>query len=342
MVSPAAETTGFCAVPGQYPHTAANLPWIRELNMRLVTKLNGLAALALTSGTMMIGGSIRAAMAEALPKIGFPEPMKLGLQPAVTPVAIETHALDHMLLIICAVIVVFVTGLLVTVVLRFNAKTNPVPAKFTHNTPIEIAWTLVPIVILVFIGSFSLPALFNEMEIPTSDMTLKVTGNQWYWHYEYSDEKDAKGEALGFDSNMVGNEATIDTASEPGVFPFVLNDAMVAKLQKAGYTRDDFLLAVDNPLVVPVGKVVHVILTGSDVIHAWAVPSFAVMHSAVPGRLGELWFKVDTPGIYYGQCTALCGQHHAYMPIEVRAVTPEVYAKWLEQAKTGNVQLTSN
>jgi cytochrome c oxidase subunit II len=306
--------------------------------MRLVTKLGGLAALALTSGIMTTS-----ALADALPKIGFPEPRVMGLQPAASSEALQVHALDSMLLWICAFIVLFVTGLLAVVVLRYNAKSNPVPAKFTHNTTIEIAWTLIPIVILVFIGSFSLPALFNQMEIPPSDLTLKITGNQWYWTYEYSDEKAADGSALNFQSNMIGNEATIDTASEPGVIPYVLNDAMVAKLQKAGYTRDDFLLAVDNPLVVPVGKVVHVILTGSDVIHAWAVPSFAVMHSAVPGRLGELWFKVDAPGIYYGQCTALCGQHHAYMPIEVRAVTPEVYAKWLEQAKTtGNVQLASN
>jgi cytochrome c oxidase subunit 2 len=338
MVSPAAETTGFCAVPGQYLNTAANLPWIRELNMRLLTKLNGLAALALTSGTM-----IGSAMADTLPKIGVPVAGMMGLQPAATPVATQVHSLDHMLLIICTVIVVFVTALLAIVILRHNAKANPVPAKFTHNTPLEIAWTLVPIVILVFIGSFSLPALFNQIEIPVSDMTLKITGNQWYWTYEYPDEKAADGSALSFASNMIGNEATIDTATEPDVVPYVLNDAMVAKLQKAGYTRDDFLLAVDNPLVVPVGKVVHVIITGSDVIHAWAVPSFAVMHSAVPGRLGEMWFKVDAPGIYYGQCTALCGQHHAYMPIEVRAVTPDVYAKWLEQAKaTGNVQLASN
>jgi len=310
--------------------------------MRLLTKLNGLAALALTSGIMIIT-MFGTAMADALPKIGVPEPRLMGLQPAATPVATQAHMLDNMLLIICAAIVVFVTVLLAIVVLRYNAKSNPTPAKFTHNTPIEIAWTLVPIVILVFIGSFSLPALFNQLEIPTSDVTLKVTGNQWYWSYEYPDEKDANGDALGFQSNMIGNEASIDTASEPGVIPFVLNDAMVAKLQKAGYTRDDFLLAVDNPLVVPVGKVVHVILTGSDVIHAWAVPSFGVMHSAVPGRLGETWFKVDAPGIYYGQCTALCGKSHAYMPIEIRAVTPEDYAKWLEQAKTtGNVQLASN
>ena len=306
--------------------------------MRLLTKLNGLAALALTFGMTTL-----AAMAEVLPKIGVPEPRLIGLQPAATPVASEVHKLDNMLLIICTLIVVFVVGLLAIVVLRYNSKSNPTPSKFTHNTPLEIVWTLVPIVILVFIGSFSLPALFNQIEIPTSDMTLKVTGNQWYWTYEYSDEKDANGDALSFASNMIGNEATIDTASEPGVEPYVLNDAMVTKLEKAGYTRSDFLLAVDNPLVVPVGKVVHVIMTGSDVIHAWAVPSFGVMHSAVPGRLGETWFKVDAPGIYYGQCTALCGQHHAYMPIEVRAVTPEVYAKWLEQAKaTGNVQLASN
>jgi cytochrome c oxidase subunit II len=295
--------------------------------MRLLTKVNGLAALAFAG---LMNGS---AMAEGLTEIGKPVANAIGLQPASSPMAVTAHALDHMLLIICALIVVFVTALLVIVTLRYNAKRNPTPAKFTHNTPLEIVWTLVPIVILVFIGSFSVPALFNELEIPATDMTIKVTGNQWYWTYEYPDA------GVSFDSNMLGNDATIDTATEPGVVPYVLNDAMVAKLEKAGY---DFLLAVDNPLVVPVGKKIKVLVTGADVIHAFALPAFAVMHSGVPGRLGELWFEVDAPGVYYGQCTALCGKNHAYMPIEIRAVPQDVYDAWLEAAKGGNITLASN
>jgi cytochrome c oxidase subunit 2 len=303
--------------------------------MRLVTKRNGLVALAAGFGTMSGG----AALADALPKIGVPQPGLTGLQPAATSVATQVRSLDNMLLIISAVILVFVVALLAIVVVRYNARSNAVPAKFTHNTPLEIAWTVVPILILVFIGSFSLPALFNQMIIPQSDLTVKITGNAWYWRYEYPDVTDASGEVLGFDSNMIGNAYT----AEEGVTPFVMDDKMEAQLVKAGYTRSDFLLAVDNPLVVPVGKVVHVIITGSETMHSWAVPSFGVMHSAVPGRLGEFWFNVDAPGIYYGQCTTICGQAHAYMPIEVRAVTPEAYEAWLEQAKTtGNVQLASN
>jgi cytochrome c oxidase subunit II len=308
MVSPKAETTGFCAAPGRNPHAAGKLPREREKNMRLVTKSSGLAALALT------GLMNTAAFAQSLPVIGKPVADGMGLQPPSSPVAVQAHNLDNMLLIICTVIVVFVTALLAIVVVRFNAKSNPTPAKFTHNTPLEIVWTLVPILILVFIGSFSVPALFNQIEVPTPDMTVKVTGNQWYWSYEYPDE------GVSFDSMKLEK------------------DQLVAN----GYTEADYLLAVDNALVVPVGKVIKVQITGSDVIHAWAVPAFAVMHSAVPGRLGELWFKVDTAGVYFGQCTALCGKDHAYMPIAVKAVPEDVYLKWLEAAKAGNYQLASN
>jgi cytochrome c oxidase subunit 2 len=326
MVSPRTETTGFCAATCGNPKAAQSSPREREKNMRLLTKVRGLAALALTG---LMSGT---ALADALQPLGHPQPQLMGLQPAATSLAVQSHNLDHMLLVIVSVITAFVVALLAYVIVRFNARANPTPKTFTHNTPLEIAWTLVPIVILVFIGSFSLPALFNQLEIPTPDMTIKVTGNQWYWSYEYPDA------GVSFDSNMIGNATT----AEDGVTPYVLDAKMEAQLAKSGYTRDDFLLAVDNPLVVPVGKVVKVIITGSDVIHAWAVPAFGVMHSAVPGRLGEMWFKVDAPGIYYGQCTTLCGQAHAYMPIEVKAVPEDVYAKWLEQAKTGNVQLAQN
>jgi cytochrome c oxidase subunit 2 len=212
------------------------------------------------------------------------------------------------------VIVAFVSVLLLVVMWRFNAKRNPVPAKFTHNSPLEVAWTLIPIVILVFIGSFSLPALFQQEEIPTADVLVKVTGNQWYWSYEYPND------AVSFDSVLLEKD----------------------QLEAAGYVASDYLLAADNAMVVPVNKNIVVQVTGSDVAHAWAVPAFAVMHSAVPGRLGQLWFNATQEGVYFGQCTTLCGSNHAYMPIVVKVVSQEAYDAWLAQAKTGNVTLASN
>lgn len=275
--------------------------------MSFKTSLRGL-----TAASLMLAAS--GVLAEGLEKVGVPVPQGTSFQPAVTPVAVQAQGLEHMVLWIVGVITVFVCALLLYVIVRFNAKANPKPATFTHNTPLEVAWTLIPILVLVFIGSFSLPALFNQVEIPTPDLTVKVTGNQWYWSYEYPDA------AVSFDSVMLEKD----------------------QLEAAGYAQSDYLLAVDNALVVPVGKVVKVEMTGSDVIHAWAVPSFGVMHSAVPGRLGETWFKAEKEGIYFGQCTTLCGQGHAYMPIEVKVVSEEAYAKWLEGAKAGNFQLASN
>lgn len=303
--------------------SGSELPMQREKMMRLLSKVNGLGVLALTG----LWGA--AALAGALPMIGKPAPEAMGMQPAVTPVAEQVHALDQMILLIITAIVIFVVALLAIVIVRYNQRANQKPAKFTHNTPLEILWTLVPVLILVFIGSFSVPALFNQIELPKADMTIKVTGNQWYWSYEYPDD------GVSFDSQMIGNPAT----AEDGVTPYVLDAAMEAQLKKNGYDRSDFLLAVDNPLVVPVGKTVKVQLTGADVIHAWFVPAFGVMISAVPGRLNETWFKAEKEGVYFGQCTTLCGQAHAYMPIEVKVVSQEAYDKWLEGAKTGNYQL---
>jgi cytochrome c oxidase subunit 2 len=284
----------------------------RELNMALLTPLRGLttSALAAVASLTLTG----AALAEALPKIGVPEPGKMGFQPASSTVAVQAQALESMVMWIVTAITIFVCLLMLYVIVRYNAKRNPVPSKFTHNTPIEILWTLVPVLVLVFIGSFSLPALFDQVEIPPADVTVKVTGNQWYWSYAYPDAE------VAFDSVMLDKK----------------------DLAAAGYAESDYLLAVDNAMVVPVNKVIKVEMTGADVIHAWAVPAFAVMHSAVPGRLGETWFKATQEGIYFGQCTALCGQGHAYMPIAVKVVSDAAYATWLEQAKGGNYVLASN
>jgi cytochrome c oxidase subunit 2 len=220
-----------------------------------------------------------------------------------------------------------VLALIVIVIVRFNRRSNPTPASFTHNTPVEILWTVVPILILVFIGSFSLPELFRQQEIPEADITIKVTGNQWFWHYDYVDD------GFGFDAYMIGQPATIDDKAEPDVVPYVLTDAMAKKLEAAGYSKDEFLLAADNAVVVPVGKIVVMQVTAADVIHSWALPAFGVKQDGIPGRIAHLWFKAEREGIYFGQCSELCGKDHAYMPITVKVVSEAAYAEWLAKAK---------
>lgn len=269
------------------------------------------------AGATLLGTAVAAQTALAdLPIIGAPVDGAMGFQPPATKLARDAFWLDHMILIIITVISVFVTGLLIWVMIRYNAKRNPTPAGFTHNSPLEIAWTIIPIVILVFIGAFSLPVLFEQQEIPEADVTIKVTGNQWFWSYEYVDD------GVAFDSYMIGyGEGN-------------LNPDISAALVEAGYSDNEFRLATDNPVVVPVGAVVVMQLTGSDVIHAWAMPAFGVMQSAVPGRLSQLWFSAEQEGIYFGQCTSLCGKDHAFMPITVKVVSQEVYDAWLAGAKT--------
>ncbi|WP_298913497.1 cytochrome c oxidase subunit II [uncultured Roseobacter sp.] len=251
--------------------------------------------------------------------IGVPVDGKMGFQPAVTELASDLQWLDGMLLVICTVISLFVTALILWVAIRYNAKRNPESASFTHNTPVEIAWTVIPIVILVFIGAFSLPILFKQQEIPEADVTIKVTGYQWYWDYEYVDE------GFEFSSYMIGAPATGgNNAKSPEV---------IAQLEEAGYSEAEFLLATDTSVVVPVNQTIVMQVTGGDVIHAWTIPAFGVKQDAVPGRLAELWFKADREGIYFGQCSELCGLNHAYMPITVKVVSEEAYAEWLEGAR---------
>ena len=220
--------------------------------------------------------------------VGKPVDGAMGFQPAATNLAAGAHSLDYMVLIIITAIVALVLGLMVYVFIRFNHRSNPNPASFTHNTPVEVVWTLAPIVILLFIGAYSLPQLFNQQEFPEPDVLIKVTGNQWYWSYDYPTE------GISFDSNMIGNGYTVTKEDEAaGVVPFVMSDAMGAKLEKAGYTRDEFLLAVDNPVYVPIGKIVVMQVTASDVIHSWTIPAFGVKQDGVPGRIAQLWFKAD-------------------------------------------------
>jgi cytochrome c oxidase subunit 2 len=251
-----------------------------------------------------------------LPIVGAPVDGAMGFQPAVTSVARDLQWLDGMILVIITLITIFVLALLVWVIMRYNARRNPNPATFTHNSPLEIAWTVVPIVILVFIGAFSLPVLFKQQEIPEADIVIKATGNQWFWSYEYPDE------GIAFDSFMIGyGEGN-------------LNPDISAQLQEAGYTDREFRLATDTAVVIPTGATVVVQVTAADVIHSWTVPAFGVKQDGVPGRLAQLWFEAEQEGIYFGQCSELCGKDHAYMPITVKVVSPEAYEAWLAEART--------
>jgi cytochrome c oxidase subunit 2 len=252
------------------------------------------AVLAATTFVLAAGGAAMAAM-------GHPSPWQLGLQQAATPVMEHIIWFHDFLLYLVTAITLFVLVLLIIVIVRFNAKANPVPSKTTHNTLIEVVWTVVPVVILTAIAVPSFKLLFLQQTIPQADVTIKATGKQWFWSYTYPDSK------FEFDSLMLQD-----------------------KDRKPDQPR---LLAVDNDVVVPVNKVIRVQVIGADVIHAFAVPSFGIKIDAVPGRLNETWFKATREGIYYGQCSELCGKDHAYIPIAVRVVSEKEYAAWIEQAK---------
>ena len=272
--------------------------------MRMIARLTGLMAIVM---------GLPVAAQDGLEIIGKPVDKLLGFQPPVTELARDVQWLDDMVLWVIMAITLLVTALLAYVIVRYNQKANPNPSSFTHNSPLEVAWTVVPIVVLVFIGAFSLPVLFKQQEIPEGDIHIKVTGYQWYWGYEYTDHE------FGFDSFMIGEGQ-------------VLNDEVEAELIAAGYSRDEFLLATDTSVVVPVNKVVVMDVTGADVIHSWTIPAFGVKQDAVPGRIAQLWFKAEKEGVYFGQCSELCGKSHAYMPITVKVVSQEVYDAWLAGA----------
>ena len=239
-----------------------------------------------------------------------PTPWQMGLQPGASVVRdhIETFA-DFTFWIIVPV-TLFVLGLLVWVMVKFNAKANPVPSRTTHHTGLEIAWTVVPILILVALSIPSFRLLYEEMVVPPADMTIKVTGYQWYWGYEYTDLVSDKKKPVTFDSVMLEDAKRKDPVRQPR------------------------LLAVDNEVVVPVGKIVRLQLTAADVIHAWALPAFGVKMDANPGRLNETWFKAEKTGMFYGQCSELCGRDHAFMPIAVHVVTQAQFDAWAKTAKS--------
>src|SRR5476651_786592 len=242
-----------------------------------------------------------AAAGAALAAAGHPEPWQLGLQTSASPVMDDIVWFHDFLLYLIVAITLFVLALLVIVMVKFNAKANPVPSRITHNTTIEVLWTVIPVLILVTIAVPSFRLLFFELKVPPADITVKATGKQWFWSYSYPDSK------FEFDSLMVQDKDI-----------------------KPGQLR---LLSVDNEMVVPVNKVVRVLVIGADVIHSFSIPSFGVKIDAIPGRLNETWFKAEREGMYYGQCSQLCGRDHAFMPIAVRVVSDKEYTAWLEQAK---------
>jgi cytochrome c oxidase subunit 2 len=259
---------------------------------------SGAQALRRTAGALLLAIAAAPYALAADPIVVEPHPWQLGFQEAATPVKERIADLHNELLIIITLITIFVVGLLGYVFVRFNERANPVPTRTSHNTLIELLWTVIPVLILVIIAIPSFKLMYYMDRTQKADMTIKVTGHQWYWQYEYPDYKD-----VGFDSNIIPEDQI-----------------------KPGQKR---LLDVDNPLIVPVGANVRVLIAGSDVMHSWFVPSFGVQMYAVVGRLNETWFNVEKEGTYYGQCNQICGVNHAFMPIVVQAVSKDNFAKWI-------------
>jgi cytochrome c oxidase subunit 2 len=259
--------------------------------MKVLSRLTAIAAAALF-----------ASAGAAFAGLGQPTPWQLGLQDAASPVMEQIESFHNYVLIIVTLITIFVLALLVYIIVRFNARANPTPSRTTHNTLLEVMWTIVPVVILVFIAIPSFKLLFTELDVPTPDLTVKATGKQWYWSYAYPDNGNFE-----FDSLIVAE-----------------------KDLKADQPR---LLTVDNEMVVPVNKVVHVLVTGADVIHSFAVPSFGIKIDGVPGRINDTWFKATITGVFHGQCSQLCGKDHSFMPITVRVVNDADFTAWAADAK---------
>src|SRR5262245_54990615 len=256
--------------------------------MKMSMRRMGLLGLMGLAGVVLAGSAVFAAQ---------PEPWRFGLQEAATPVMENITWFHTFLVWLITIITLFVLALLVIVIVKFNARANPVPSRTTHNTLIEVAWTLIPVMILVGISVPSFRLLFKQLDLPKADLTVKATGKQWYWSYAYPDN---------------------------GKFEF---DSLLAQ------DKQPRLLGVDNEMVVPVNKVIRIQTTGADVIHSFAVPAFGIKIDSIPGRLNETWFTATKTGMFYGQCSELCGKDHAFMPIAVRVVSDQEFATWVEGAK---------
>ena len=260
------------------------------MGTRAMVRTGGIASTALAAFAAV------PAMAQDL--VGQPTPGAIGFQPAASVLAHEAEGFHNLILMPMMVgISLLVLGLLLWIVVRFNKRSNPVPAKFSHNTPLEIIWTIVPVLILLVIALFSFRLLFAYHNAPEADVRVKVTGNQWNWGYEYPDQGVSE-----YISNMLPADKT---------------------------TPQLYRLAADEPMVVPVGKTVHLLVTAADVIHAVAVPAFGIKTDAIPGRVNQVWFRAEKTGDYYGQCSELCGVDHAFMPIHVKVVTEAEFAAWV-------------
>src|ERR1700733_870200 len=246
---------------------------------------------------LAVAGTAMGACGTAFAELGQPAPWEFRLQESASPVMDNITWFHNFLFVLITLITLFVLALLVIIVVKFNARANPVPSKTTHNTLIEVAWTLIPVLILVGIAVPSFRLLFLELDVPKADLTIKVTGKQWYWSYAYPDN---------------------------GKFEF---DSLLAQ------DKMPRLLGVDNEMVVPVNKIIRVQVTGADVIHSFAVPAFGIKIDSIPGRLNETWFQATKVGMFYGQCSELCGKDHAFMPIAVRVVNDQEFAAWVETAK---------
>ncbi len=257
--------------------------------------------------TAFLGSTMLSFSAAAQPVTGQPYPWQLGLQAAADERMRDIIGLHNFVLYIITAICLFVLALLVYIMLRFNAKANPTPSATTHNTTLEVLWTVVPVLILVAIAIPSFRLLYFEDVLPQTDMTVKAIGKQWFWTYEYPDNGNFTFDAL----------LTPDRRSQPAV--------------PDGPPR---LLGTNNHVVVPVGKTIRLITTGADVIHSWAIPSFGVKIDAVPGKINQTWFRAEKEGLFYGQCSELCGARHAFMPITVEVVSQEKFDQWVAEAKT--------
>jgi cytochrome c oxidase subunit 2 len=233
----------------------------------------------------------------------MPKPWQMNFQPPATPVMERLYAFHTLLVVIITVISVFVLGLLLFAIVRFREARNPVPSRTTHHTLVEVVWTVVPVLILVVIAIPSLRILYYSDRVESADMTIKAIGHQWYWSYEYPDN---------------------------GNFTF---DALLKPKEELAQ-GEPYLLATDNHLVLPVQTTIRVLITADDVIHSWAVPSFGVKRDAVPGRINESWIRIEREGMYYGQCSELCGKDHGFMPIAVEAVSKEKFQDWVNKAKS--------
>ncbi|MFZ1104015.1 MAG: cytochrome c oxidase subunit II [Hyphomicrobiaceae bacterium] len=282
--------------------SAADLPrWLAGLP----GALTGVAAVLLS---MALGAGLFAAPAAA--RTGQPANGQLGFQEPVTPIAEQIYRLHEIVNVMIFAITAFVLGLMLWAMWRYSEKRNPVPSRTTHNTTVEVLWTVIPVCILVVIAIPSFRLLYAQYTFPPPDLTIKAVGHTWNWTYEYPDQK--------FSVNSV-----------------MLDEAGRKEWTDAGMPSDQVPrnLAVDKEILVPVNKVVHVLVTSTDVIHAWRVPSFGSMTDAVPGRMTATWFKVTREGIYFGQCSELCGKDHAFMPIAVRVVKDDVFKAWADATK---------